>query len=277
MSGEHRWEDAVRWMKSQPDLADQVRWAYFDDPLALAAKRFASSDEWLATASWLSPMPGQALDLGAGNGIASYALASMGWHVWALEPDPSLLVGAGAVRHLRDQSAKEIQICRGMGEALPFQAGTFDLVYGRQVLHHAADLTALCREVCRVLREGGQFIGVREHVISRAEDLGQFRAAHSLDRYYGGENAFTLPQYTRAMRTAGLRDLHAFGPYETAINLYPRTEAEYQESVSRRLGSVLRIVGRVPGLDRAFRAAVRQVQTVTCQTPGRLYSFLAYK
>ena len=35
---------------------------------------------------------GRALDLGAGNGILSYALAREGWSVTAVEPDPSALV-----------------------------------------------------------------------------------------------------------------------------------------------------------------------------------------
>ena len=53
----------------------------------------------------------QALDLGAGRGISSYALAREGWQVTALEPDPSMLIGAGAIRSL---VAKKAMVAVGM-------------------------------------------------------------------------------------------------------------------------------------------------------------------
>ena len=54
-------------------------------------------------APWLQR--GQALDVGAGRGIASYALAREGFTVTVLEPDDSHLVGAGAIRSLAEEMA----------------------------------------------------------------------------------------------------------------------------------------------------------------------------
>jgi SAM-dependent methyltransferase len=45
------------------------------------------------------------------------------------------------------------------GVTLPFEAGTFDLIFSRQVLEHVRDPLAHLREVARVLRIGGSFIG----------------------------------------------------------------------------------------------------------------------
>src|SRR5215475_2584404 len=169
------WEEAVCWLRDQADQQELVRACYYDDPLLDAARRFAASDEWAATCSYLPRIPaGTALDLGAGRGIASFALAQDGWRVLALEPDPSELVGAGAIRSLAAQTGLPITVVERFGEELPFERDSFDLVYGRQVLHHAQNLPQLCREVWRVLKPNGLFIATREHVISWKSDLSIF-------------------------------------------------------------------------------------------------------
>src|SRR5690349_8888902 len=94
------WEDAVRWLRDQPGAQAVVRDAYFDDPLLQAAERYWQSNEWHAVRQIIGIGPGRALDVGAGRGIASYALARDGFEVTALEPDPSDLVGGGAIRAL---------------------------------------------------------------------------------------------------------------------------------------------------------------------------------
>src|SRR5579862_2301134 len=94
------WEDAVSWLRSQPDKAQLVLECYYDDPPLAAARRYYASGEWQAVRALLGTMRGRALDVGAGRGIASYALARDGFEVTALEPDPSELIGAGAIRAL---------------------------------------------------------------------------------------------------------------------------------------------------------------------------------
>ena len=49
----------------------------------------------------------------------------------------------------------QMTVVEAFGDKLPFDDGEFDLVLARQVLHHARDLPQLCREMARVLREGG--------------------------------------------------------------------------------------------------------------------------
>ncbi len=133
-------------------------------------------------------LPDHVLDLGAGRGISSYAFAQSGSTVMALEPDSSQIVGAGAIRALVEQTQLPIQAIQEYGETLPFSNQIFDVVYGRAVLHHARDLKQLCQEAARVLKPGGAFLATREHVISHKADLPRFLEAHSLHRYYGGEN-----------------------------------------------------------------------------------------
>ena len=127
---DYTWEQAVQWLRRQPDQEALVRGCYYDDPLLAAAQRFADSEEWQAVKIFLPGSGGQALDLGAGRGISSYALARDGWQVTALEPDPSPLVGAAAIKTLAQETGLPIRVVEDYGEMLPFDDCTFDLVYG---------------------------------------------------------------------------------------------------------------------------------------------------
>lgn len=261
------WETAVRQLKADPAQQELVRACYYDDPLLDAAKRFHQSAEWDATRALIGAALGKALELGAGRGIASYALARDGWITTALEPDSSDEVGAGAIARLVQASGESIEIVTAHGEKLPFESSTFDLVYGRAVLHHAQSLTQLCKEAARVLKPGGMFLAVREHVISRHSDLQQFLDGHPLHRHYGGEHAFLRSEYIAAIRAAGLRMHRVFNPFESAINYHPSSRAQIRAMIARRL--------HVP-------ASVLPYWTLTLagmalKTPGRLYSFAASK
>jgi SAM-dependent methyltransferase len=224
MSGEAmNWEGAVLWLRNQPEQAELVRACFYDDPLIDAARRFHSSSEWSAVRVLLPRVPGRALDVGAGRGISSYALAREGWQVAALEPDASAVVGADAIRALGRDAELDIDVVQDWGERLPFADASFDLVYCRQSLHHARDLRQLCAEIGRVLRDGGTFIATREHVISRPEDLPKFLRSHPLHRLYGGENAYMLGQYEAAIESAGIRLEKVMNPLQSEINLCPET------------------------------------------------------
>lgn len=274
------WEQAVQWLREQPEHKELVLSAYYDDPLVLAADRYWQSEEWQAI-RLLLPIPGgQALDIGAGRGIASYALAKEGFLVTALEPDASALVGAQAIRGLAFASGLPIEVTQEFSERLPFSDAQFDVVFARAVLHHTSDLTAACSEFLRVLKPGGRLVAVREHVISRPEDLPAFLDQHPLHRLYGGENAFMLTQYEAAIRTAGFRLHRIIAPLESAINYAPHTEASLREAlaarVSRRLSGVqplLVVLLRVPLIWWAIRRLLRVVD----HRPGRLYSFIAQR
>jgi SAM-dependent methyltransferase len=229
------WEEAVAWLRTQPDQVDLVRDCYFEDPILAAAERYRTSAEWQAVRDLVGTNGGRALDVGAGRGISSYALARDGWSVTALEPDPSDLVGSGAIAQLASDAVLPIEVVADWGESLPFADGTFDLVYGRQVLHHARDLGQLCSELARVLKPGGLFLATREHVIFRDADLQVFLNEHPLHRYYGGEHAYRLRDYVGAIESAGIRLVKVLNPWASAINLHPRTERDIARLIHDRL------------------------------------------
>jgi SAM-dependent methyltransferase len=262
------WEESVLWLKQQPGQEALVRACFYDDPLMDAAERYWASTEWLAVRKLLPAKPGKVLDIGAGRGISSYALARDGWQVTALEPDPSPTVGGGAIRALAHDAGVAIDVVETWGEKLPFEDAFFDAVHCRQVLHHARDLVQLCKEIGRVLKPGGCFIATREHVISRREDLSAFLDAHPLHRLYGGENAFLLSEYTGAIQGGGIALDQVLNPQESDINVYPETLDDVRRRIARRFHWPL------PGL---ISDGLLAWQGARSDYPGRVYSFVGHR
>jgi SAM-dependent methyltransferase len=262
------WEQAVLWLKAQPDQDALVKACFYDDPLLAAAERFHSSTEWKAVQRLIGVARGRALDIGAGRGISSFALAKDGWNTVALEPDTSQVVGTGAIRRLAAEGEVRIDVVETWGESLPFESGSFDLVHARQVLHHARDLTQLCREIGRVLKSGGMMIATREHVISHRRDLNEFLKRHPLHVLYGGENAFLLKDYLGAIGAAGIELSKVLNPLASNINLYPETRDSLRVQIARKF--------RLPSAVFVPDALLSLIGNLM-NDPGRLYTFFGYK
>lgn len=274
------WEAAVAWLRQQPDQTQFVADCYYDDPLIAAAERYWRSEEWSAVRALMGGATGKALDVGAGRGIASYAMARDGFAVTALEPDPSDLVGAEAIRGLAEASGLDIQVVEEFSERLPFDDGIFDVVFARAVLHHTKDLKAACREFVRVLKPGGRLLAIREHVVSHPKDLPTFLASHPLHRLYGGEHAFTLDEYEGALKSAGLEEIQVISPWHSPVNFAPYNLAGFQRELARRaslgvpiVAALLTGVLRIPGVWPIARPLLARLD----RRPGRLYSFVARK
>jgi len=266
----------VRWLRAQPDQQQLVRDSYYDDPLDASARRYRDGVEFAALRAWLPPH-GEALELGAGRGIASYALASAGLRVVALEPDPSALVGAGAIAWLASATGAAIEPVVGVSENLPFADGRFDVVLARAVLHHTRDLDSSCREVARVLRPGGRFLAIREHVLSHPDDLSRFQSAHPLHRLYGGEYAYVLARYLAAIENAGLEVEHVLDPFASALNHAPRSLDDLRREIASRVlpGNAGAAIGSA--FLRAGWPVARRLLASVDRRPGRLYSFIGRK
>ena len=269
------WEEAVRWYRAQPNNDAEVRNNYFDLPVLGAAERYANSEEFREVLRLLGPGNGKRiLDLGAGNGIASFALAKNGWRVTALEPDASAEVGAAAISTIREETGLPIDVVSEGGRLLPFNDETFDAIHARQVLHHVPDLDVMAGELARVLRGGGRCLTTRDHVADDEQQLTEFRATHPLHSLYGGEHAYPVERYLSAFSKAGLRVVQAWGPVESILNFFPGTEQERQITIRQIARHSYFRLGHLLAWSKEFRAAQLRRYTENDRTPGRIYSFL---
>lgn len=92
---------------------------------------------------------GAVLENGCGVGMYVEHLAQSGGQVFGLEYDFERAVEAGR---------RSAGILNGAGEALPYPAGTFDLILSHEVLEHVADDAQTVREMARVLKPGGRVV-----------------------------------------------------------------------------------------------------------------------
>lgn len=266
------WEQAIQHIRENPEYASLVEDSYLSADLSANVEQFRLSTEFKATLEELDKVfkghrDLHILDIGAGNGISTIAFALEGYQVTASEPDPSMTVGAGAIRSLIDiHNLSKVDVIEEFGEALPFDEGTFDIVYGRQVMHHAYDLPQFARDLYRVLRKGGVLMTTRDHVIKDQAEKEQFLARHPLQKFYGGENAFTLEEYQGAIEAAGLKVIRSLDAGQSPINYSPWGK----EKVVGKIG----VLGKLPLVaDLAMLAVKFRLNRIS----GRLHTFVAIK
>jgi SAM-dependent methyltransferase len=162
--------------------------------------------------SYLTPRS-RVLDLGCGRG----GVVELFWRdvelAAGLDPDsPSLA----------EHRAPGMPVLRGVGERLPFAAGSFDLVVCLWVLEHVKEPALVLREVRRVLRPGGHFVFLTPNLrnpllflnrIAKALPIVQTRL---VSRFYGRREADTFPVQYRANTVSALRSLAAASDLEVA-------------------------------------------------------------
>jgi len=96
------------------------------------------------------PPGSRVLDIGAGTGSYSLALAAQGLEMTALEPSP-------VMRKQGDQEGG-ITWVDGSVEALPFESSSFDGAILILSLHHFSDPVAAFAEIRRVILKGGPIV-----------------------------------------------------------------------------------------------------------------------
>ena len=270
------WEETVIYFRSQPINRQILKDAYLEENLIQNIERFKISAEWAETIKEINSftsnkMPNKVLDIGAGNGISSLAFTLNGYEVTALEPDTSNTVGSGAIKFLAEYyNLNNINIVEAFGENLPFEDESFDIVYGRQVMHHAHHLNNFVKEAARVLKKGGVLITVRDHVIINEKDKERFLKKHPLQKHYGGENAFLLSEYKEAILMANLSIKKILLPSKSPINYSPWNKKRVSEFISNKFG---RVFCNSITTDLLWKINQYRLETL----PGKLYSFIALK
>lgn len=100
------------------------------------------------------------LDLGCGEGRHVHGVHCLGGvHVTGIDLDEPSLAKARAGLDMLPPSGANTRIERGDAYALPFPDAHFDAVICSEVLEHVPDVAGVLREIARVLKPGGRFVG----------------------------------------------------------------------------------------------------------------------
>lgn len=132
--------------------------------------RFGYFSEILVGQLRRDPAEVSLLDVGCGGGILSEEFARLGCHVTGI--DPSMASLETAQRHAEQQHL-EIAYQAAPGEALPFEAASFDVVICCDVLEHVDDLKKVLSEAARVLKPAGILFydTINRTEVSRRENI----------------------------------------------------------------------------------------------------------
>lgn len=285
------WEETIQYIRTLPEYAELVEKAYFDEDLLLNVERFRNSEEYEETKKLLkhyAPNAKTILDIGSGNGISSIALALDGYELTASEPDASNTVGAGAIRKLKKYyGISNMAIYEEYAEKISFPDRLFDVVYIRQAMHHAYNLQMFIKNLSRLIKPGGLLMTVRDHVIYDEEDKNLFLENHPLQKFYGGENAFTEVEYKSAIEQAGFSIQRIFRHYESVINYFPLSVKEYksklieqEKQLKKNLIKKIGFFGRIPLVFDLYKKKIGFSNNTFFNEhtiPGRMYSFIACK
>jgi SAM-dependent methyltransferase len=149
------------------------------------------------------------LEVGAGTGRDSLALAKRGAHVVTIDySDQSL-------RIIRDVAGAELGIVCGDALSLPFADDSFDIVFHQGLLEHFRQPLDLLRENRRVLRPGGHLlvdVPQRWHYYTLMK-----HALMAVNRWFAGwETEFSARELAGLVREAGFEVEGGYG-----VNLFP--------------------------------------------------------
>lgn len=291
MKDKMTWEETIRFIRTRAEFKDLVEKAYFGENLTLNVERFKQSEEFIETLQLLKqykPHAKTILDIGSGNGISAVALALEGYNVVTIEPDTSDTVGAGAIRKLRTHyNLTNLEVFDAFAEELRLPNDNFDIVYTRQCMHHAYDLQKFVSEASRVTKKGGLFITIRDHVIFDKKDKEWFLENHPLQKFYGGENAFTPDEYKAAMIKAGLKIEKEIKYFANIINYFPSSKEEvsnmFEFAKSKALLNLNKKIGVLSKIsflqEMYFKKIGLGKESVYDEKKisGRMYSYLCIK
>lgn len=131
-------------------------WEYFqnDESISSVAFNANSAPRYRFIARQLRRRE-KALNVGVGTGGLEDILLARGVNVSCLDPSEA------SIAALRQRLALGERARVGLSQSMPFEKGEFDVVIMSEVLEHLSDevLLGSLKEVRRVLRPGGRFIG----------------------------------------------------------------------------------------------------------------------
>lgn len=103
----------------------------------------------------IDPNGKTALEVGCGGGILTEEIRDMGFITSGIDPSEGSI--ESAIRHA-DATGRDIKYDVGIGEEMPYEDNSFDVLFCCDVLEHVMDLPKVISEISRVLKPGGLFL-----------------------------------------------------------------------------------------------------------------------
>ena len=137
---------------------------------------------------------GRVLDAGCGGGGMPLSLAEEADLVVGI--DPVQRFGDAGVQIGREKGLRHLHFALADGMALPFPAGTFDLVLSHAVIEHVSDASLYLRECARVLRSGGcVYLSTAPYLSFAGAHLPRLKVPVPLHLLFGRRVAFGAFQF----------------------------------------------------------------------------------
>jgi ubiquinone/menaquinone biosynthesis C-methylase UbiE len=213
-------------------------------------------DIWMATARRHAHAAGRILDLGAGTGRFSAALAeTFDADVYAVEPSAGMRERANAKPHDR------VHVVAGAAEQIPLPDASIDLAWLSNVVHHFDDLAKAAAEIRRVVHNEGTVL-VR----------GAFGGVNvpTLYRFFPGSRAVvdsmpTMTEVIDAFQSAGFASFLN----EKVEQLLAHSLADMVPRVRMRADTALELIS-----DEEFEAGLRDLEEAARTETGPVYDVL---
>jgi len=149
------------------------------------------------------------LEVGAGSGRDSVTLAENGGTAVMLDYSMASLAVAGAVAR---RAGVRPLLVRADALRMPFQDGTFDVVFHQGLLEHFRDPRPLLRENVRVLRPDALLlvdVPQRFHLYTVLKHI-----LIAMGKWFAGwETEFSIGELERLMRRSGVRIVRRYGAW----------------------------------------------------------------
>jgi ubiquinone/menaquinone biosynthesis C-methylase UbiE len=171
---------------------------------------YANDDRIVEHLSSLLDLSGKRiLEVGAGTGRDSEMLSSSGAEVWTLDYSEESL------KLMADNMKEPVRIICGDAFVLPFQSGSFDVVFHQGLLEHFKNPQDILAENFRVLKTGGCVLAdvpQRFHYYTLAKHVLMF-----FDKWFAGwETEFSPRELESMVEKSGFEVIATYGH-----NLYP--------------------------------------------------------
>jgi acetyltransferase-like isoleucine patch superfamily enzyme/ubiquinone/menaquinone biosynthesis C-methylase UbiE len=218
---------AYEWGWGQPQLRELVYLCYKTPDFADNACRFFMSAEFHEAVRILSELGKKpdknvrVLDFGCGNGVASYALARIGYSVVGVDSSLGELTGINAAKKIQNLDGVNFELVHATGEKIDFPDNSFDVIWMRETLHHIRDLNGFMKEIHRILKPTGIICTFRDHVIWNESQRKHFFATHPFNHITKDEGCYYLHEYLNAFKNAGLIIERALSSTDSVLNTYP--------------------------------------------------------